>query len=319
MGRLLIGITSWTEKTLVESGGFYPPEAKSPEKRLAYYASRFPVVEVDSSYYAIPTELNAQLWAERTPAEFTFDVKAFRLLTQHQTPVQVLPLDIRERLLDAGKRNIYLRDLPPELVDEVWTRFAASLHPLQAEGKLGAVVFQFPPWFVYRPSNLEYLAECAHRLPQWTIAVEFRNKTWFSDRNRERVLDFEAAHGIAHVVVDEPQGFSTSVPAIWRATTPRLAMVRLHGRNAETWERKDNLTAAQRFDYLYREDELLELVQPIDRLSQQVEQMHVLFNNCRRDYATRNAQSLIGLCAHATRPTSPTGDSPMQTSAGKRD
>lgn len=298
MGRVLIGITSWTEKTLVESGGFYPPEAKTPEKRLAYYASRFPIVEVDSSYYAIPSELNAQLWAGRTPAGFTFDVKAFRLLTQHQTPVQVFPPDIRDSLPDAGKRNIYLHDLPAELIDEIWARFAASLRPLQAEDKLGAVVFQFPPWFVFRSSNLEYLAECARRMPQCAVAIEFRNKTWLSDRNRERVLEFEAAHGLTHIVVDEPQGSSSSVPAVWRATTPGLAMVRLHGRNAAAWERKDNLTAAQRFDYLYRDEELREFVQPIDQLAQQVEQIHVLFNNCHRDYATRNAQSLTTFFAN---------------------
>lgn len=147
---ILIGTASWTDKSLVDSKLFYPPQVKSPEERLKFYASRFPLVEVDSSYYALPSERNALLWAERTPAEFVFDVKSFRLFTQHQTPPEALPPDVRVALGRLEKRNVYYKDVPEDLREELWTRFQRAIQPLQTAGKLGVVLFQFPPWFVYQ-------------------------------------------------------------------------------------------------------------------------------------------------------------------------
>jgi uncharacterized protein YecE (DUF72 family) len=291
-GNILVGITSWTEKTLVDSGRFYPPEVKTPEDRLRFYAGQFPVVEVDSSYYALPSARNAQLWAERTPRDFVFDIKAFRLLTQHQTPPSALPKDIRDALPGTEKANLYLKDLPQELAEAVWERFRAALEPLRAAGKLGVVLFQFPPWFVYRPAHLDYLADCVQRMSGFPLAVEFRNQSWLDERHRAEVLGLEAELGIAHVAVDEPQGGSFSIPAVWEATNPKLAVLRLHGRNAGTWQQKGLPSAAQRFDYLYSEDELRALATPIRRLADQAEAVHALFNNCYRDYATRNALQL---------------------------
>jgi uncharacterized protein YecE (DUF72 family) len=295
MADILVGITSWTEKTLVESGLFYPPDVKTPEARLRFYAGQFPVVEVDSSYYALPTARNAQLWAERTPAGFIFDIKAFRLLTQHQTPPSALPKDIREAVGPPGKANLYLADLASELLDEIWRRFLGAIMPLDKTGKLGTVLFQFPPWFVYRPAHLDYLAECVARLPGIPVAVEFRNRSWLDERHRQEVLDAERRLGITHVVVDEPQGSPASVPAVWEVTNPGLAVVRLHGRNAATWQARGLASAAERFDYLYGEDELRALASPIGELGERAARVHVLLNNCYRDHATRNARQL---CAY---------------------
>jgi len=295
MGDILVGITSWTEKTLIESGLFYPPDVKTPEDRLRFYAGQFPVVEVDSSYYALPSARNALLWAERTPAAFVFDVKAFRLLTQHQTPPGALPKDIRTSLGPVAKANLYQQDLPAELLDEVWTRFLAALRPLDAAGKLGAVLFQFPPWFVYRPSHLDYLAECVGRMAGLPVAVEFRNRSWLDQRHRDEVLAAERRLGISHVVVDEPQGSSASIPAVWEVTNPGLAVVRLHGRNTAAWQAKRLASAAERFDYLYGEDELHGLAAPIRQLAGRAARVHALLNNCYRDYATRNARQLAGI------------------------
>src|SRR5213593_4728837 len=175
MGHIRIGATSWTDKTLLESG-FYPRGVKSAEERLRHYASLFPMVEVDSSYYAIPAPQNAALWAERTPPGFVFDVKAFRALTLHQTPFNMLPPDLRKAMPASKKANAYLRDLPTEIIEEIWKRFRTSLDPLRRAGKLGAVVFQLAPWIVYRPSHLDYLAECKERMGVLRTAVEFRNK-----------------------------------------------------------------------------------------------------------------------------------------------
>lgn len=139
MGTILIGTTSWTDKTLVDSGLFYPGTAKTAEARLRYYASRFPIVEVDSSYYGMPSEYNSRLWVARTPEAFVFDIKAFRLFTGHQTSPAALPADIRKALGTIDNKNIYYRDVPEDAREELWRRFRLSLDPLQRPGKLGGI------------------------------------------------------------------------------------------------------------------------------------------------------------------------------------
>jgi uncharacterized protein YecE (DUF72 family) len=298
MGDILVGTASWADKSLVDSKLFYPKEAKTAEARLRHYANTFRLVEVDSSYYALPAPPVAELWAQRTPETFVFDIKAFRIFTQHQTPPKVLPPDIREALGSlAEKRNVYYSDFPPELMDEMWRRFRLALQPLRNAGKLGAVLFQFPPWFFYRRSNLAHIAHCAQVLDGYHIAIEFRNRTWFEDKHRTEVLAFEREHSLTHVVVDEPQGFSSSIPSVWEVTSPELAILRLHGRNAATWDRKGLTASSERFDYEYQEGELREFIQPVRQLAEQAQRVHVVFNNNLRDQGIRGARlftTLIG-------------------------
>lgn len=294
MKNILVGTTSWTDKTLLDCKRFYPPGVNSAEERLRYYASQFPIVEVDSAYYGLPSEHNSLLWSERTPPGFVFHVKAFRLFTQHQTPPAALPKDIRGRFAVPHKKNFYYRDLPPEILDELWMRFTRALEPLRATGRLGAIVFQYPPWFAFGDDSFDHIARCAERLPGDLIAVEFRNKSWFNESCRDRTLDFERHLKLVHVVTDEPQGYANSVEPIWEVTNPELALVRLHGRNAETW-RKATRTAAERFDYLYTDAELQQFVTPIRKLASEAKIVNVLFNNCRDDKAQRNARTLTGL------------------------
>jgi uncharacterized protein YecE (DUF72 family) len=289
MGKISVGTTSWTEKTLIESGLFYPPSAKTPEDRLKYYATKFPVTEVDSSYYALPSERNAQVWVERTPKNFVFHLKAFRLFTGHHTAPSALPKDIREAIGPAEKKNLYYKDLPPELADELWERFRVALRPLKAAGKLGTVLFQFPHWFIPNRGGYAHLLACKERLEGIQISIEFRNSIWFDERRRERVLGFLREHQLVHVVVDEPQGFPSSVPLVWEVTSPELAIVRFHGRNKETWEKKGLASAAERFNYLYSEAELRELAAHVKELAENTEETHALFNNCYRDFGQRNA------------------------------
>src|SRR5438874_2663413 len=104
MGQIRVGTAGWTDKLLIDSG-WYPPDATTPEKRLRYYAGQFPLAEVDSAYYALPAERTAAAWSARTPAGFTFNVKAFSLFTQHPTPVRALPADLREAAGQAGKER----------------------------------------------------------------------------------------------------------------------------------------------------------------------------------------------------------------------
>ncbi len=289
MGEILVGITSWTEPTLIESGHFYPAWARTAEARLQYYASQFPIVEADSTYYALASEKTSGLWVQRTPDRFIFDIKAFRLFTQHPTPPLALPKDLREALPAdlKAKRNLYHKDMPEELESELWRRFARALLPLDSAGKLGVVLFQFPPWFYPGNEQRDYIAHCQEMLPQYRVAVEFRHNSWLNEKNIDRSLGFLREKNLVYVCVDGPQGFKSSVAPVAEATSD-VGVVRFHGRNTDTWE-KEGLTTAERFNYLYSEDELREWAPRIKELAAKTRQLHVLFNNCYADKAVVNA------------------------------
>ena len=301
MPSVLVGISSWTEPTLIKEGGFYPTNVKSAEGRLKFYASQFPIVEVDSTYYFPPSERNSVLWIERTPKDFTFNVKAYSLLTHHPTKVESLYQEVREALPKelTEKRNVYMEKVPPEVAGEVWERFRTALMPLHSAGKLGAVLLQFPQWFVISRAAKDYIVECKERLPDYRVAIEFRHKSWMSDRNREETLSFLETHDLPVVCVDMPQGFDSSLPPIAVATSKDLAMVRFHGRKAETWDKKTK-TAAERFDYEYSPKELAQWAPKIEELGTQAKETHVVMNNCYRNYAVKNARQLIDLLETAS-------------------
>ena len=291
MGRILIGTASWTDRTLIKDGHFYPPEAKTAEARLRYYAEQFPIVEVDSTYYFPPSEKNSVLWIERTPKDFTFNVKAYSLLTNHPTRPDSLYKDLELPDELADKKNLYREQLPDTVVDEVWQRFRDALMPLHSAGKLGAVLFQYPQWFVIGRKNKDYILECAERLKEFRIAVEFRHKTWLEERNVDETLSFLSDHDLPYVSVDMPQGFDSSLPPIAAATADDIAMVRFHGRDRKAWAKK-NVSASERFRYEYSEAELNEWVPKIKDVSGQARETHVLMNNCYRDFAVNNARQL---------------------------
>lgn len=288
MGAIKVGTASWTDRTLLASG-WYPPEATSPQARLAYYASQFPLVEVDSTYYTPPNERNSTLWVTRTPPGFTFNVKAFSLLTQHPTRPDALYKELRPR---TAKKTIYLRDLEPAVVDVVWERFVAALLPLHDAGKLGAVLFQFPQWFPIGRANRHYLLECKRRCAPLPICVEFRNATWLAEANRTETLEFLTAYAIPYVSVDMPQGHPSSVPPVLAATAD-LAVVRFHG-HSEKWTSRD---IYERFGYRYSAEELGAWAPRLHELAGQVSELHVVLNNCYRNYAQINAAELAGLLA----------------------
>ncbi|MET0780008.1 MAG: DUF72 domain-containing protein [Microbacterium sp.] len=295
-GSILIGTSSWTDPTLVKDGNFYPPEAKSAEARLKFYASRFPLVEVDSTYYFPPSEKNSVLWIERTPAHFTFNIKAYSLLTNHPTRPNSLYKDIQAQMPPEAleKRFVYRDAVPDDAVDEVWQRFRDALMPLHSAGKLGAVLFQFPQWFTISRKNKAYIDECVARLPDYRVAVEFRHTSWLKPENTEETLSFLEERNLPLVCVDMPQGFDSSVPPIAAATADDLSMVRFHGRNNAAWNTKSD-SASERFRYDYPKDELQEWVPRIEELAGQTRETHVLMNNCYRDFAVRNAAELGGL------------------------
>jgi uncharacterized protein YecE (DUF72 family) len=280
---------------------FYPTDADTAEERLGYYASRFPVVEVDATYYALPSRRLSELWVERTPPDFVFDIKAHALLTGQPTETKRLPKVIREALPAelATKPRIYAKDLPGSLLNEVWSTFADGLAPLAEAGQMGAVFLQYPKWFFTSSENRDQIREAKAALEPFglRVAVEFRNATWFNEKNVERTLRFLEDEHIPLVMVDGPQGFKSSVPPIVATTSPDLAVVRFHGRRTATWEDMKGRATVERFRYLYDRGELEEWVPRIAQAAAQAEDTHVLMNNCYANYGSTNARELAAMLA----------------------
>ncbi|MFG1884755.1 DUF72 domain-containing protein [Micromonospora sp. NPDC049102] len=286
MGDILVGTASWTDRTLLDSG-WYPQTADNPEKRLAYYARQFPLVEVDATYYSPPAESTARLWADRTPDGFTFNIKAFSLLTGHPTRVSALYKDLRP---ETDKKNVYPDDLTTQAYEEVWTRFLSALDPLVEAGKLGALLFQFPPWFTIKRANKQYLLEVAKRCAPLRPVYEFRHASWFDGDNADETLSFLREHDLSYVCVDMPQGHRSSVPPVLAATGD-LAVMRFHG-HSDKWTSKD---IHEKFGYHYSKRELADWAPKLRELADSAGETHVLMNNCYRDYAQTNAKTLVGL------------------------
>jgi uncharacterized protein YecE (DUF72 family) len=272
--NIRIGTCSWADQSL--SKHWYPKGVSSGE-RLAYYAERFDTVEVDSTYYRLPVEEMVERWAERTPDGFVMHVKAFGLMTRHPVKLEQLPPELRESAPTDERGRV---DRPPrEFRAEVFSRFHSALEPLRSAGKLGGILLQFPPYVVFKPVSFDYL-EWAHEQLQGDEAlVEFRHRSWLDEENRAETLAFLERHGMTHVVTDAPrmENAKNVVPTVAARTSPTV-YVRMHGRNASTWNVRGR-SAAERFDYLYEEDELREWVEPLHELASGAEQAFVLFNN----------------------------------------
>jgi uncharacterized protein YecE (DUF72 family) len=282
-------------------GVFYPKGVSSAEERLRFYASQFPVVEVDATYYVLPNKRTAESWVERTPKDFVFDIKAHALMTGQPTEVARLPKATRDELPGdlAEKKRIYRKDMPAELLDTVYAQFREALAPLVEAGKLGAVFVQFPKWVFPSNEARELILETRQRL-DLPIAVEFRHGSWFNEKNAERTVKFLQDNKIPYVAVDEPQGFKSSVPPVVFITNEDLAVFRFHGRNKENWEKKD-IPPSERFRYLYDEDELADWTPKIATVAKQTKQTHVVYNNCYSNYGTTNAREATRLLAEMQR------------------
>jgi uncharacterized protein YecE (DUF72 family) len=291
-----IGTASWTDPTMTAPGVFYPRGADTAEERLAFYAETFPIVEIDATYYALPSPKVAEAWVARTPPDFTFDAKAHALMTGQPTETKRLPKDIRTALPAelAAKARLYARDLPAELRDAVWQAYLAGLEPLRASGKLGSVLLQFPRWFFPTSESRDLILDARRRLGEVQSAVELRSETWFNDKNRDRTLRFLEDNRIPFVMVDGPQGLRSSVPPLAVATSPDLAIVRFHGRRVETWE-ATGIPVVERFRYLYTREEMAEWLPRIREAAENARELHVLMNNCYANYGSTNARELAAM------------------------
>jgi uncharacterized protein YecE (DUF72 family) len=301
-GGVRVGTASWTDPTLIKSGWYPKGVASSAEARLRFYATQFPIVEVDASYYYLPREDQAGLWVDRTPPDFVFNIKAFSLLTGHPTRRKALPEDLLGEVAPEhrDKPRLYASHLSADGLAEVWRRFQEALLPLDSAGKLGAVLLQYPEWYTPRRSNREELRAVRDRLPGYQVCIEFRNGTWLAEgRDRERTLELLSELGLPLVCVDMPQGFRSSLPPVAEVTSPDLAVVRFHGRDPKAWQKK---TVTERFRYRYDEDELREWVPKVEQLAEGAREVHALMNNCYRDYAVNNAQQFMDLLKSADVP-----------------
>jgi uncharacterized protein YecE (DUF72 family) len=309
--RIRVGICAWADPALIESGSFYPRKSMSAEARLRHYASVFDVVEVNSSYYAIPDVRNTVRWVERTPPGFVFHVKAYSPMTGHHPRAETVPADVVARLPRNPARTrrgeIDAASFSPEALDRTFALFQAALRPIAEAGKLGYVLFQLAPWVHFDANRLDYLASLPRRLPGWTIAVEFRHRSWLPDHAGETLRALAAAR-LTHVIVDGPA--SHAVPRVTTATAP-TAVFRLHGRNAQGWLRQlqgEEPSVREKYDYLYSEAELRELLPEVEGVSQETEEIFISFNNNNRDYPVQNALMMKRLLGQPTPTPPPTRD-----------
>jgi uncharacterized protein YecE (DUF72 family) len=268
-----IGVCSFADEGLVKT--WYPRGVSTSTARLRYYGERFDTVEVDSPFYHLPDPAVTGRWAQRTPPEFVFHVKAHATMTRHQEADQA----------------------------QAFREFRASVEPLELSGKLRGILLQYHPRFVKSDEAKEELSRVQALLDPLVPLVEFRHRSWLTEDERDDTLGFLERHGLAVVSVDAPPTKATNVLPTFAAATHAVAYVRFHGRNVKTWNIKAE-KSWQRFDWMYSAEELDGWVERLGRLSGKADEVYAMFNNNRDDFAPRSAALLRGLLDEAGVPAS---------------
>ncbi len=301
-GSVKLGTAGWTDPSLIKCHRFYPRGKNSPEDRLRFYATQFQLVEVDATYYTLLEPQTVQRWVDWTPEGFRFDIKSHPVLTGHPIDIARAPADLAKSLAEVAgeKPRIYPKYLPNVIREELVGRFLAQLEPLTRAGRLGCVMLQFPPWFQATRGNARHLESLRKQLGELPLSVEFRHRSWLEAGRQARVLDLLRGERMSYVIVDEPDVPLGGVPPTALVTQPGLALFRLHGHNREGWKRGSSVW--ERFDYLYSASELGRWVPAVRDVKQRAERVHVVFNNCVRDYAVLGAKGLAALLQGAIQP-----------------
>ena len=293
---IYVGTCSWTDKSLLKSGEFYPRDVKTAEGRLRFYASRFQSVEVDSSYYAIPDRRNTHLWIERTPEDFVFHMKAYGALTGHGIEPKTLPGDIQSLLPAKDKTQKFAYVKEPSVLKAIAEKFIEAILPLSHAGKLGVIVFQFPPWFQNKPQNYDYIVQCREMMPGLNLAVEFRHGSWLTPDSFTKTIDFLRKSQLTYITADEPQYGTLATVPFHPYATGKTAYIRFHGRNSENWLKK-GIETSLRYAYLYSEEELKQFIPTLQKIDRDVKITYAMFNNCYGGFAMKNAlrmKQLVG-------------------------
>ena len=277
-----LGTCSFADEGLVKS--WYPRGVSTSKARLAYYSERFDTVEVDSPYYHLPDPGVTRNWAQRTPPEFTFHVKAHKTMTFHEG----------------------------EPTDEAFAAFRAAVEPLELSGKLRGILLQYHPRFTKSEAALAELERVPARLAPLVPLIEFRHRSWMEPSERASTLDFLERTGLAYVSVDTPMTRASNVIARHAEVTHPVAYIRFHGRNEKTWNIKAE-KSSERFDWMYSKDELEEWVEKLGTLAAEADEVYALFNNNRDDFAPQSAVILRGLLDEAGIPATGGIEPPPQT------
>ena len=288
-GRILVGTSSWADPGFVKE--WYPPKMSARE-RLPWYAQRFQMVELNSSFYAIPDRTNVHRWVEDTPAGFVFDVKVHRALSRHAAPLDSLPEDLRDGVETTERGRVRLT---PELETALAERLVEETAPFAEAGKLGAYLLQMTPAFAPHRHQLEELDRVVEALAPHRVAVELRHRGWVRDKRRERTFGWFAERGVAFVCVDAPPGDHVPIMPSDLAAVTRddLTYLRLHGRDTDGYLK--GRSVAERFGWRYSDEELEEVAGRVRGLAEEATEVHVAFNNNRDDDAPTAAQRFRAL------------------------
>ena len=298
MAAIRVGTCSWTDRTLLQSG-WYPKEARSPAALLRYYSGVFSTVEVDSTFYAFPDQARVFRWIARTPPGFLFNVKVWGLFTYHDVPRASIPEKFRSKILETESDSVTLNDVPKDVRAEAWEMFTRLLEPLHQAGRMGYLLFQIPPGMKYSEQALGYVRRVAEVTRPFRAAFEVRHRSWLEPGAADRFLGTLRDGNLAYVIVDEPQ-LRWTVPPQIHVTSRWGAVIRFHGRNRAAWQ-KTSVPVSEKFRYAYDVNELSGWSESVRDLAGKTEQVFVMFNNCFRDYAVRNASTmrcLLGETCH---------------------
>ncbi|TDQ40449.1 DUF72 domain-containing protein [Aureibacillus halotolerans] len=263
---IYVGVTGWGDHDALY-------EKTPASEKLEAYSSHFPVVEVDSSFYAIQPQKNYLRWLEQTPETFRFIVKLFQQMTGH--------------IRGEG---------PFQSIDELYDAYVHSIEPMRSSGRLGALLCQFPPWFNCTSTNVAILKDMKMRLEGFPLALEFRHTSWFQEGMREKTLQFMTKEGWMNSVCDEPQAGDGSIPPVPVTTSKEANVLRFHGRNVEGWRRQGRSREEWRKVrclYRYTPQELKEWVPIVQRMAEESNDVYVLFNNNSAGDAVPNAKQFI--------------------------
>lgn len=287
--QVTVGLAGWGDHD-----SLYPAGTLAGRK-LALYSRQFALVEVDSSFYAIPSAETVQRWVAETPDDFSFVVKAFQTMTGHDREAgrRALGKLLTGEAVPSGEA---LLELTEEQEEAMYSAFLAAFAPMIGAGRLKAFLFQYPPWFDCTRDNVETLRRAKARMGNAPVALEFRHQSWFALDMRAKTLAFMEREGWMHCVCDEPQAGIGSVPLVAVPTHPERTIVRLHGRNAAGWSKSsDNNWRAVRYLYDYSEAELREWVPVLERLLEGTEEVCVVFNNNSGGHGAGNAKQLMAM------------------------
>jgi uncharacterized protein YecE (DUF72 family) len=280
-GWIRVGTASWSDPGFIAD---WYPKRLPPAERLPWYAKHFDLVEVNSTFYAVPASATTAKWCDQTPDKFDFDVKLHRLLSRHRAPVDSLPRGLRPLAGINPQKAVLTPKLEAALVEVI----REAVEPMVAAGKLGALLLQLTPSFGPRSHSLAELDHLLDLLRDYRMAVELRNRNWVVDERRDETLDYFRRRDVALVAVDAPPGEHFMImPGLDAVTTPRLAYLRAHGRNTEGYV--SGRSVAERFDHDYSVAELEQIAERARGLAQIAIDTHIIFNNNKGSYAPKAA------------------------------